>query len=86
MSQVDPEERRRQIRYFLLAVVCVLVGLLVVEILGHSKAFGRWLSDTAAANQGENGQMAAAWGIGLIVTGMLLALGYLFIPDHKRRK
>lgn len=73
-------------RYFLLAVVCMLVGLLVVETLAHSKAFARWLSQMSGADRGENGQLAGAWGIGLVVTGVLLALGYLFLPDQKRRK
>lgn len=84
MSQVDPEERRRQIRYLLLAILCVLIGVFLAQVLSRNPASVRALSRFFGADLSDPGQLLFA--LGAIFTALLLLLGYFFLPDQRRRK
>ncbi len=84
MSQVDPEERRRQIRYLLLAILCVLIGVFLAQVLSRNPALVEALSRFFGTDLSAPGQLAIA--LGAVLTALLLLLGYFFLPDKRRRK
>ncbi|HEY9173341.1 MAG TPA: hypothetical protein VI136_13735 [Verrucomicrobiae bacterium] len=84
MSPADPDERRRQIRYLLLAILCVLIGVFLAQVLSRSPAFVHALSTFFGADLSAPGQALLA--LAAILTALLLLIGYLFLPDKGRRK
>lgn len=83
MSPADPEERRRQIRYLLVAILCILIGVFLAQVLSRNPGFVQALSAFFGADLSTPGQARLA--LAAIFTAVLLLIGYLFLPEKRRK-